>query len=454
MTCVLVIDDDEPLRLNIVDMLNLEDFDTIEAENGVAGVEMALQYLPDIIVCDVNMPELDGWNVLRRLQSERSTAMIPFIFLTAQADRASMRYGMQLGADDYLTKPFTSDELIGAITTRLGKYNSAVETFRERFATGLNTQTAAQVDLSVNAQALVGATIKGYQIWEMVGEGGVGVVYRADQPSIGREVAIKVLREKYARNTEFLHRFQTEAELVARLEHPHIIPLYDYWTDASRAYIVMRWLRRGSLRRSLEGAGRWGLQPVARLLDQMADGLALAHGAGILHRDLKPDNVLLDERGNAYLTDFGLAKNIAAAAFDALLGENVSGLLEAQKDLFKQQPTSTLYITEAEKMVGTPAYLPPEQIRSEPLGVHSDIYSLGITLYELLMGEPPFLGAIPEIVFKHLTDPLPSIHAQRPDVPKAVDVVIQAATAKNPNDRYADVLTLAKDFRKACGRKA
>jgi len=446
MTSVLIIEDEESIRLNIAETLTYEGFTTLEAENGLVGLQVAQEYLPNLIICDVMMPELDGFGVLDQLQAHAETAMIPFIFLTALADKQYIRYGMELGADDYLIKPFAPNELLATVRTRLKKHATAIGIYDN--LTVLKRASAPQS--SRDTHSLAGTTIRGYQIWEKIGEGGVGTVYQAYQPAIGREVAIKVLREKYADDPEFVHRFRTEAELVARLEHPHIIPLYDYWHDSNGIYLVMRWLRGGSLRASLERDGPWEVLRTADLLDQVASALSVAHSVGIIHRDLKPDNILLDERDNAYLTDFGLAKNLVSGAEGSLSEHDYRKLLDAQNDFFKQQPSSTLYITDYEQLAGTPAYLSPEQIRFERLSLQSDIYSLGITLYEMLTGFQPFVGDILTVVNMHLTAPLPSIHKQFPDLPKAVDKVIQKATAKDWRERYPDVLAFTTAYRKAC----
>ncbi len=259
-----------------------------------------------------------------------------------------------------------------------------------------------------------------------------------------------MLRQKYANNTEFIHRFQTEAELVAHLEHPHVIPLYDYWYDEQGVFIVMRWLRGGSLHQSLERDGPWDLSRTAILLDQVASALSVAHSIGIIHRDLKPDNILLDERGNTYLTDFGLAKNLLSGVLASTPESDMNTILETQEAFFTEQLTSTLYITDSQHMAGTPAYLSPEQIRFESLSPQTDIYSLGITLYEMLIGKLPFTGTIGEVVNSHMREPLPLVSEIRPDLPRRVDEVIQRATAKDWQERYSDTLALATDFRHAC----
>src|SRR5690349_21134321 len=208
---------------------------------------------------------------------------------------------------------------------------------------------------------LSGTNIKGYELRERIGSGGFGAVYRAHQTSVGREVAIKVILPHFANQPDFIRRFETEAQLVARLEHLHIIPLYDYWRDPDGAYLVMRWLKGGSLREALQN-GAFTLESAVLLLDQISTGLAAAHRNHVIHRDLKPGNILLDEDGNAYLADFGVAKDIGVA----------SG------------------ITEPDAIIGSPDYLAPEQARNEPVTPATDIYSLGVVLYEILTGQHPF----------------------------------------------------------------
>lgn len=456
MTRILVIEDEDDVRQNIIETLIYEGFSVIEAHNGGVGVAMAVKHQPDLILCDVRMPELNGYDVLRRLQGDATTSLIPFIFLTAMGDRQSVRLGMDLGASDYLTKPFTVNELLSSIRTRLNKHTSAMTHYRESnpipVKSATQTHTPSDGSPADPLRWWDGALARGYQIGGRLGEGGVGIVYKAYQPAVGREVAIKVLRQKYAHNSEFLHRFQTEAELIARLEHPHIIPLYDFWHDEDGLYIVMRLLRGGSVRDVLERGDVWSLTRICQLLDQIGGALSVVHRVGIIHRDLKPDNILMDELGNAYLSDFGLAKNLLTAVVEPMSESMLDDLLKNQSDFFRQQPASTLFITNVQKIYGTPAYLAPEQIRFEALSPQTDVYSLGITLYELLVGHYPFDGTVMEIMAKHITHKVPSIHAQNPDVPEAVDAVIRRATAKNPAERYPDMITFARDFRAACSR--
>lgn len=454
MSIILIIEDEEAVRQNLAEVLTLEGYSIIQAENGLVGTHLAKDHPPDLIICDINMPELDGFGVLTTLQDDPLTATIPFIFLTAMADKRTRRRGMELGADDYLTKPFTSRELVATVRKRLAKHAAITGTFKavtdhetDENATMLSSAKPSGGNPGVS---LLGRILRGYQIREIIGEGGAGTVYKAYQPSIGREVAIKVLRMEFAGNPEFIHRFQTEAELVARLEHPHIIPLYDYWHDERGVYIVMRWLRGGNLRAMLSQSSPIPLPQLVSMFNQIAAALSIAHKVNIIHRDLKPDNILLDEHGNIYLTDFGLAKNLVSTSTDSTSQQSREPQIGSQESFFEVQPTSTLYLTAYEGLLGTPAYLAPEQIRMERLAVQCDIYSLGITLYELLVGKAPFEGNVPDIIMQHLYDKPPSLRDQRGDLPEAVEPVIQKATEKDWKLRYDNVLTFAADFEKAC----
>lgn len=265
-----------------------------------------------------------------------------------------------------------------------------------------------------------GAPLRGYRLLERVGTGSFGTVWRAIQPGVGRDVAVKAIHPHLANDPDFIRRFEAEAQLVARLEHPHVVPLYDYWREPGGAYLVMRFLRGGSLAEALDEVAL-EIDRAARLMEQVSGALAAAHRQGVVHSDVKPSNILLDDEGNAYLSDFGIAKDLAAPE-----------------------------MTEPRAVQGSVLYLAPEQIRGGTITPRTDVYALGLVLYEVLVGEHPFQD-VPDIAVydRQLREQLPSARSRRSDLPPAVDDVIATATAKDPGLRFPDAMALAAGVRNA-----
>ncbi|HXQ35646.1 MAG TPA: serine/threonine-protein kinase, partial [Anaerolineales bacterium] len=213
-----------------------------------------------------------------------------------------------------------------------------------------------------------------YRIIKQIGRGGMATVYKAYQPSMDRHVAIKILPGELAESKEFVGRFQQEARIIAKLEHLHILPVFDYGENDGITYLVMRYLEAGTLKDRLE-SGPISFSEIDQLLTQLCQALNYAHEHGIIHRDLKPANALVDEDGNLFLTDFGIAK-----------------LLEG-----------TSSFTHTDAVMGTPAYISPEQAQGQTVDQRSDIYSLGIILYEMVTGRVPFTADTPlAVIFKHV----------------------------------------------------
>ncbi|MBZ0308142.1 MAG: serine/threonine protein kinase, partial [Anaerolineae bacterium] len=206
-----------------------------------------------------------------------------------------------------------------------------------------------------------GKTLGQYQIKERIGKGGMAVVYRAYQASMKRDVAIKVMATELGRDPDFVERFKREAELFAVLQHPHILPVIDFGHHGDAVFIVMRLVEGGSLDEWIKRS-KIDLPLAARMLEQIGSALSFAHDKGIVHRDLKPNNVLLDTQGNTYLTDFGIAKMLAG----------------------------TTKLTATNAVLGTPAYMAPEQWRGDTIDARTDLYSLGIMAYEMVTGRLPF----------------------------------------------------------------
>ncbi len=267
---------------------------------------------------------------------------------------------------------------------------------------------------------LTGHTLGQYRIVRRIGKGGMAEVYLAEQPTMHRQVAIKVLPQHFLQDETFLERFMREVQVIARLEHPRILPVYDFGEEGGQPYIVMRYVPGGTLADRIT-EGPLPLEEIARLLRQMAEGLEYAHQRGVIHRDFKPSNVLLDEHGNAYLADFGIARVAETTA--QLTGSGI---------------------------VGTPAYIAPEMAESQPPTQQVDVYALGVTLFQMLTGELPYKAETPMgLLMAHVSKPIPDVRVLRPDLPSAVQYVIERAMAKNPAYRYRSAMEVADALEKA-----
>lgn len=268
---------------------------------------------------------------------------------------------------------------------------------------------------------LVGQNLNGYELVEYIGEGSYGGVYKASHPNIPHPVVVKVLLKRHLENAEAMARFEAEATVIARLNHhPNVVPIYDYWREDHGAFLVLKYLGGGSLRDRLRQQIALPLDDVLTVMDRLVDVLAFAHDSGVIHRDLKPENVLFDEQGSVYLADFGIAK---------------------QTNVDLTMPNSIL---------GTPGYLAPEQIVARPVSPQTDIYALGIMLYECLVGERPFSDKHAfNVLLKHLTEPMPLFFCKDAEVQTQINHVLQKAAAKKPEDRYTNISDMIVDLKTA-----
>jgi len=255
-----------------------------------------------------------------------------------------------------------------------------------------------------------------YEIKSELGRGGMATVYRAYDPRFEREVALKVLPRELMHDGSFRVRFEREAKTIASLEHPAIVPVYDVGEDDNQPYFVMRLMAGGSLGEVID-QGPMPLQEAARIMNRLGPALDEAHAKGIIHRDLKPGNILFDRVREPYISDFGIAKIAQSQS-----GSTVTG----------------------GAIIGTPAYMSPEQAQGDPVDGRSDIYALGVILYEMLSGTQPYQATTPmAVVVKHITDPIPHILDTNPKLPAGIETIIEKAMAKNPDQRFATAGELA-----------
>ncbi len=258
-----------------------------------------------------------------------------------------------------------------------------------------------------------------YQVLKSIGEGGMANVYLAYDTILDRNVAVKVLRGDLANDEKFVRRFQREALAASSLSNPNIVEVYDVGEDNGEYYIVMEYIEGKHLKQLLKKRGKLTVSEAVDIVMQITDGLSVAHDSYIIHRDIKPQNIMILENGLVKITDFGIAMAM-----------------------------NSTQLTQTNSVMGSVHYLPPEQASGKGATLQSDIYSIGILFYELLTGKLPFKGEnAVEIALKHLKEPLPSIREEIPNIPQSVENIIIKATAKNPKNRYADAREMYEDLK-------
>src|SRR6202048_3443471 len=261
---------------------------------------------------------------------------------------------------------------------------------------------------------LTGTRVGSYEIVERLGGGGMAVVYRAVQQPLGREVALKALSSELFQDDGFVKRFETEAKTLAKLDHPNILPIYDFELSEGVAYLTMPLIRGGTLRDILN-RGPLDTLTAWRYLREIGDGLQHAHDAGIVHRDLKPTNVLIHTDCRAMLADFGLARGAG-------------------------QPT---HLTTVGLAIGTPGYMAPEQVMGHAVDRRADIYAMGVLTFEMLTGRLPFIGANRmEVAYATVNSPIPSAAKLNAVLPDELDVLLAKVLAKDPAQRPQSVQAL------------
>ncbi|MDA0246285.1 MAG: protein kinase, partial [Chloroflexi bacterium] len=280
----------------------------------------------------------------------------------------------------------------------------------------------------MSTNSLIGRTIGKYKIVQHLGRGGMAEVYKAYHENLDRHVAIKLMHPFLADDKEFLARFKREARAMAAISHPNIIDVFDFDVEGDTYYIVMEYISGGTLKELIEhlaaNGQRMELSRAIQLILELADALTFAHSRGMLHRDIKPANIMLNERDSAILTDFGIAKMMSGPSHTA-----------------------------TGAMIGTPAYMSPEQGLGQPGDERSDLYSLGVLFYQLVTGKLPYDADTPlAVVLKHVNEPLPDPRTLNPNLPTAFEDILFKALAKKPADRYSSVHEFARELRQAVRR--
>ncbi|MFN8091685.1 MAG: protein kinase [Vicinamibacteria bacterium] len=404
---ILVVDDLPANRDLLARRLERAGFKVVCAAGGEEALDVLRRTSVDLVLLDIMMPGMTGIDVLRSVRIGRSEASLPVIMVTAKTESEDVIEALSLGANDYVTKPVDFPVALARIRAHL----------RTRSAARVE---AAPIEPRVPAQAGPGTVLGGrYRLEAAIGGGSFGTVYKASHLELGRDVAVKVLATSAGADPEALARFRREGASACRVQHPNAVAVLDFGvTDAGIAYLVMELLRGHSLEKEIEDRGPLTAVRAAEIVVPVCAALAAAHRVGVVHRDIKPSNVFLHTTPSGEvpkILDFGIAR---------LVGESAIG----QK------------LTLDGSLLGTPAYMAPERFRRGPYGPKSDVYSVGVMLYEMLSGRLPFMTASADplalVAMQAEEEPTP-LRALNPRVPPAVETVVRQALSRDEASRPA-----------------
>jgi CheY-like chemotaxis protein len=411
---LLVVDDNEENRELLARRLARRGYRVLLAGSGPDALEIVGRGGVDLALLDVTMPGMDGFEVLREIRRTISEVELPVVMVTARTASDDVVEALELGANDYVTKPLDFPVVLARIKAHLRQRQSAH-------------------DLIGSAGPLVpGAVVaERYRIEAEIGSGAFGAVYRARHLDLERPVAVKVLRTSVPRDGAAAARFRREGISACRVKHPHAVSVLDFGvTDRGEAYLAMELLAGRSLAEELRAVGPLSSERAASLLVPVCEALAAAHAAGVIHRDIKPSNIFLhQDDGGAMVKvlDFGIAKLASDAASDGGGGDAPAPTLEGS-------------------LLGTPAYMAPERHAGGDYDGKSDVYSVGVTLFEALTGRLPFGPAHLDplaLAMLHLHEAPPAPSSVDPRIPREMEAVVLAALHKRAENR-PDAAALAR----------
>ena len=413
---ILVVDDNDDNREVVARQLEHAGFRVEEASSGPEALERVAARPPSLVLLDINMPRMTGLEVLARLRETHSPVQLPVIMITARSGSDDVVESLTLGANDHVAKPLDFKVVLARVEAAL------------RMRAPAPADSADQARTPAEVQP--GMTLAGrYRLETRIGAGTFGAVFRARHAELGQPVAVKVLQASATANPEALARFRREGVSACRVRHPNAVQVLDFGVTGGIAYLVMELLSGYSLEKELEDGRKIPLARTVKLMVPVCEALHAAHRSGIVHRDVKPANVFLHLAGGEEVPkvlDFGIARIVGEAAAD---------------------PRVTL----EGFVVGTPVYMAPERFRNQPVDGRTDVYSVGVTLYQMLTGRLPF-AADPRdpmaVAMQHLEAAPPPM--ADPDVPAAVEEVVANALRK-PREHRPDAHRLGQDLLRAAG---
>ncbi len=449
MDRLLVIEDDPVLRESITVFLQTEGFHVQSASDGEQGLRLAVAGNFDLIMTDFVLPSLNGAEICRRLRGQG--VRTPVIMMTGEKrEEIDKVLGLELGADDYLLKPIGMRELLARVhavlrrsqpepdrpKTTAGKTRECLQCHFEnppgtrfcgRCGTSLVPGARPQVTPTetvptpVSRELTPGTTFaRRYQIIEDLGHGGMGRVYKVFDTEVREKLALKLLNPEIAADEQTIERFRNELKLARTISHRNICRMHDLGREEGAYYITMEYVSGEDLKSLIHRIGALSIGKAVSIARQICEGLAEAHRVGVVHRDLKPQNIMIDRDGNSRIMDFGIARSVK--------GKGITG---------------------ANVMIGTPDYMSPEQVDGKDPDVRSDIYSLGIVLFEMLTGRLPFEGETPlSIAVKQKSEAPPDPRKFNPQIPEALKQAVLKCLDKSRDKRYQSAESLSADLQK------
>ncbi len=432
---ILVVDDNEVSRLTCSRVLERQGYRVVLAEDGRAALDQLAQIRPDLVLLDVMMPGLSGFEVLAAIRRRQPRESLPVIMATARDHSTDVVRAFELGANDYVTKPIEFPVLLARVQAQL----------RARLAAAKTSGVASVREIGD------GTVLEGkYRLESRLGTGNFGDVYRATHLALKRPVALKLLHADVEPGSEEMERFVLEGIAACRIDHPNAAAVLDFSvTPGGVPYLVLELLEGETLEQEMERKGRLSAARCAEILAPVADVLSQLHQAGLIHRDVKPSNIFLHRSRHGEIVkvlDFGIAKlvgELTARPENPDLLDNLARTLSDEDGR----------LTPRGGLIGTPMYMAPERVSSGTVDGRSDVYSLGVLLYELLAGRPPFEApnnSPLQVLKMHLSQPPTPLESLCPELAPAVAAVVHSALEKQPRDRPT-AARLARDFAAAVG---
>lgn len=394
---IMVLDDEPKIRLLLSIALKKAGFDVVEAIDGSDALDKIYQEQPHLIISDINMPNMDGWEFCWNLRRDEALKEIPLIFLTTRSEVPDRIRGLESGADDFISKPFNAIELVARVNVILKRVYG---------------EDLPPLDISNLPPDMI--ISKRYLIIKLIGRGGMGSVYMASDKELNVDVAMKFLKPDLSKDPIVLERFKREIVLARKIVHPNVVRIYDLGEHRGARFISMEYINGKSLKFMIRKSGPIEVGEAIDIIKDICSALNAIHDLGIIHRDLKPQNILIDTDNTVKVLDFGIA-----------------------------HASDSTDITTTGGLIGTPAYMSPEQVSGEKVDNRSDLYSLGIIMYEMFSGKLPFYSELPAaLVMKHLTDEAEPLVDVVPGFPEELSYLVGRLMEKDPNNRFGSVQEL------------